>query len=62
MKAYMCSVCGYLYDDETAEKNLEGNPIPFEELDDTWECPVCGVKPMLFVPFDSDRTPDVPVS
>jgi rubredoxin len=58
MKAYMCSVCGFLYDDETAEKNLEGNGIPFEELSDDWVCPNCGVKQGLFLPTDSDRTED----
>ena len=33
MRAFICSVCGYLYDNETATKDREGNPIPFEELD-----------------------------
>jgi len=61
MKAYVCSVCGYLYDDETAEKNVENNPIAFEDLDDTWTCPVCGVAPDLFKPFEGERPPDVPV-
>jgi len=60
MNAYVCSVCGYLYDNETAEKNIENNPIPFEELDDTWMCPVCDVEQGFFKPFDSHRMPDVP--
>jgi rubredoxin len=60
MKAYICSVCGYLYDDESAEKNKEGIAIPFEQLPDDWVCPVCGVKPELFQAVDSDRTPDFP--
>ncbi len=59
MKAYVCTVCGYLYDDQTADKNLERNPIPFEALDDEWICPNCGSKPDLFLPTDSDRTPDI---
>lgn len=32
-KRYVCSVCGYVY---------EGN-APFEQLPDTYTCPVCGV-------------------
>ena len=40
MDAYMCTVCGYLYDDETAETSIEGRPLPFQELPDDWVCPV----------------------
>ena len=32
---YECSVCGYVYDEDA-----EGRP--WSELDDDWECPVCG--------------------
>lgn len=32
---YVCQICGYVYD-EAKEK------IPFEELSDTWKCPLCG--------------------
>ena len=59
MQAYICSVCGFLYDDQTAEKNIEGVPLPFEELDDDWICPNCGVKPGLFLPTKSDRPPNI---
>jgi rubredoxin len=62
MTAYLCTACGYLYDDETAEKNKEDRPIPFEELDETWQCPNCGVRANEFEPVDSDRTPDAPAS
>ena len=58
IKPYICSVCGYLYDIESAEKNIENNVIPFEELPDDWTCPDCGVNPDLFTQTDSDRTPD----
>ena len=61
MKAYMCSICGFLYDDQTAEVNLEGKPLRFEELNDEWVCPNCGAKPDLFKPTESDRTPNIPV-
>ena len=43
MAKYVCSICGYIYDEAT------GNPehgIPpgtkWEELPDNWVCPVCG--------------------
>lgn len=38
MMQYICSVCGYVYDEE----------IPFIELDDTYVCPICGVGKDLF--------------
>lgn len=61
MKAYVCSVCGFLYDQQTAEKNLEGNIISFEELNSDWVCPNCGVKPDLFILTESKRIKDIPV-
>jgi rubredoxin len=60
MKAYVCTVCGYLYDEESAKKNVEGKLISFEDLSDDWVCPVCAVNQDLFVSTDSDRTKDVP--
>ncbi len=62
IKPYICSVCGYLYDEQSAEKNIEGVNTPFEELPTDWICPNCGVKPDLFNPSDSDRVPDMPES
>lgn len=38
---YVCSVCGYVYDD--AEHD-----IPFAELPDSWTCPLCGAPKALF--------------
>ena len=56
MEKYICSVCGFLYDEETAERNPEGQLIPFQDLksSDTseWSCPNCGVNIDLFVPAD----------
>lgn len=61
MQAYFCSVCGYLYDDETAEKHHDtGEAIPFEELDTEWTCPVCAVAQRLFQPYESEKTIDIP--
>lgn len=40
---YACNVCGYIYDPATGDPD-EGVPAgtPFEELPETWVCPVCG--------------------
>lgn len=38
MKKVVCSVCGYEYDGDT----------PFDELEDDYVCPVCGVGKELF--------------
>ncbi len=35
---YVCSMCGYVYEDE----------IPFSELSDDWVCPICGESKMVF--------------
>lgn len=61
MKAYICKVCGYLYDEESAEKSIEDKPIPFAELNSEWVCPCCGVAMNLFEETDSDRSYDIPV-
>jgi len=58
MNAYICSVCGFLYDIESAEKDIENNPIPFEELDRDWICPICGANQDIFVQTVSNRPPD----
>ncbi len=33
---YICDICGYVYDE-----SAEGTK--FEDLPDTWVCPICGV-------------------
>lgn len=32
---YVCTICGYIYDDEKEN-------VKFEDLPDTWKCPMCG--------------------
>lgn len=44
MKKYVCSVCGYIYDEEIGDP--DGNIAPgtaFENIPDDWVCPICGV-------------------
>jgi rubredoxin len=40
---YKCTVCGYIYDEET-----EGTP--FKDLPDDWACPVCNAPKDAFEP------------
>jgi rubredoxin len=44
MASYKCIVCGYIYD-PAAGDTANGIPAgtPFEDLPDSWVCPVCGV-------------------
>ena len=41
MKKYVCTACGYVYDE-----SAEG--VKFDDLDADWVCPVCGVGQDLF--------------
>ena len=45
---YVCSVCGYVYDEE-----VEG--VPFSELPDDWSCPMCKAPKSLFFAEDSEK-------
>ncbi len=38
---YVCTVCGYVYDEEAEGKK-------FEELPDDYECPLCSVGKDMF--------------
>ena len=37
-KKWVCTICGYVYDGD----------VPFEELPDTWVCPLCGEPKSVF--------------
>ena len=38
---YECTICGYIYDDSVEAVN-------FNDLPDTWVCPLCGVGKDMF--------------
>jgi rubredoxin len=43
MDKYECTICGYIYD--PALGDADGGIAPgtkFEDIPDTWVCPVCG--------------------
>lgn len=41
MAKYVCSICGYIYDEEKELRKIG-------ELGDSWSCPMCGVQKSLF--------------
>ena len=41
MMKYICTICGYVYDDQVEE-------VKFEDLPDTWVCPICGAGKDMF--------------
>jgi rubredoxin len=46
---YVCSVCGYVYDPEIGEPDLDIAPgTAWEDLPADFACPVCGVGKELF--------------
>lgn len=50
MDKYQCSVCGYIYDPEIGDPDSGILPgTRFEDIPDTWVCPICGAKKSDFV-------------
>jgi flavin reductase (DIM6/NTAB) family NADH-FMN oxidoreductase RutF/rubredoxin len=49
MEKYTCSICGYVYDPEQGDPD-SGIPTgtAFEDLPDSWTCPVCGADKSQF--------------
>jgi rubredoxin len=49
MDKYKCTVCGYVYDPAQGDPdNSVPAGTPFDQIPDTWVCPVCGVGKDLF--------------
>lgn len=49
---YRCTICGHIYDEEKEK-------VPFDELPDTWKCPLCGALKKDFVPVDEEEKKEV---
>lgn len=46
---YKCKICGYLYDPEKGDPEHGIDPgTPFEQVPDSWVCPVCCVTKEYF--------------
>ena len=49
MDKYECTVCGYIYDPEKGDPdNGIDSGTPFEELPESWVCPICGAAKDMF--------------
>jgi flavin reductase (DIM6/NTAB) family NADH-FMN oxidoreductase RutF/rubredoxin len=46
---YVCSVCGYVYDPDQGDPDSGIAPgTRFEDIPDSWACPVCGAEKSMF--------------
>ena len=44
MKKYVCTVCGYIYDEAAGDPDNGVEPgTKWEGVPEDWVCPVCGV-------------------
>jgi rubredoxin len=53
LQRWICESCGYIYDPE--EGDPDGGIPPgtnFEDIPDTWFCPVCGARKRDFVVYE----------
>jgi rubredoxin len=49
---YICSICGYVYDEKRGEPHREIRPgTKFDDLPDDYTCPVCAIDPKISVRF-----------
>lgn len=55
MDKYVCKPCGYIYDPAVGDIENGINPgTSFEDLPESWVCPVCGVDKSLFEKLPSN--------
>jgi rubredoxin len=49
MDKYECKVCGYIYDPAQGDPDNGVKPgTKFEDIPDTWVCPICGADKSQF--------------
>ena len=49
MDKYVCTICGYIYDPDQGDPAAGIKPgTSFENLPDSWVCPVCGASKGAF--------------
>ena len=53
MGKYICDICGYVYDPDVGDPDngVEAGTL-FEDIDDSWVCPECGVGKDNFSPLE----------
>jgi len=50
---YKCNICGYIYDPEKGDSDGGiKSGTPFEEIPDSWACPVCGATKDMFAKME----------
>lgn len=44
MKKWVCTVCGWVYDEELGDQDYDlASGVAFEDLPEDFVCPLCGV-------------------
>jgi rubredoxin len=50
---WLCESCGFIYDPADGDPDGGISPgTPFEDLPESWFCPVCGARKTDFTPYD----------
>lgn len=53
MKKYICSLCGYVYDEALGDPDSGLAPgTTFDQIPEDWSCPDCGVTKDMFEPYE----------
>lgn len=56
MKKYVCTLCGYVYDEAAGDPDNGVAPgTKFEDLPDDWVCPICGAEKDQFEPEKEEK-------
>lgn len=59
MKKYVCELCGYEYDPRVGDPSAGIEPgTEFDDLPDTWVCPLCGAGRDDFEVISTDEEDD----
>lgn len=48
MDKYICTICGYTYDPEKGAGFSVPKGTAFEDVPDSWRCPICGADKSKF--------------
>ncbi len=50
---WVCTSCGFIYDPDDGDPDGGIPPgTPFDQIPDTWFCPVCGARKADFEPYE----------
>lgn len=52
MQSWICTICSYVYDSADGDSvNEVPSGVSFEDLLETWTCPVCKAAKSFFIPL-----------